>query len=692
MIKHMVRLRHREEAFISIFTVMVIMALLTLVAVGFSNITRKAQRRVLDNQLNTQAFYAAESGVNDAKKVIETIGISSKTECQGAVGSSIFKYDLDTTLDVGYTCVLINSTLPDIEIASVPQEGNGSPKVVAFESSTNTAIKSFKVTWDATNELKGLATIADAPTYPNILSPDTTWGDDKLGVLRLDLAPSDGSLDRTTITDGSYTFFLYPSTNGGSGPYTVGTTIGNQGSLVQVDCANGTSPCSATINLSPGSSSKYVMRLQSLYNDTWVDISDVRDASPTPVSLQNAQTVVDVTGRASDVFRRIQVRLPIQTHGMLPSFAIQSADSICKRLLVGGTTVVDLAGTSGDPTATESCELVTGGTPVTPPPPPGCVNCFPGDPRPFFKAYWGASLEGNGSPSRHEGPTGVSLSSRRTYWQWDDAINASSNMYATIRNDLQNNRLPFISFKPPVTAGSAWQKVADGQYDTELRAIISRLESIGTTYQKPIWVVFHHEPEGGGTSGNTPDDPGGPVAWRAMQHKFRDLMTSLGTRHLAFMPILMSYTWNPSSGRDPNLWWEPGVWDAFVVDHFQTNAGGTMFSDGTWNAFVSWIKDPSRNLPFGTGEWGNTCKQVSCAATAAAGGVEAANEMQAFWDAGFPVNDKNVVIHSYYDSGLNSSGSPFNSWRLQGRALSKFQDILKNDTRVMRINQIPPIP
>jgi len=32
-----------------------------------SNITRQAQRRTLDDQLNTQAFYAAESGINDAK-------------------------------------------------------------------------------------------------------------------------------------------------------------------------------------------------------------------------------------------------------------------------------------------------------------------------------------------------------------------------------------------------------------------------------------------------------------------------------------------------------------------------------------------------------------------------------------------------------------------------------------------------
>ena len=56
-----------EAGFIAIFSVLVIMGILTLLTIGFSNVTRQAQKRALDDHLNTHAFYAAESGINIAK-------------------------------------------------------------------------------------------------------------------------------------------------------------------------------------------------------------------------------------------------------------------------------------------------------------------------------------------------------------------------------------------------------------------------------------------------------------------------------------------------------------------------------------------------------------------------------------------------------------------------------------------------
>lgn len=336
----------------------------------------------------------------------------------------------------------------------------------------------------------------------------------------------------------------------------------------------------------------------------------------------------------------------------------------------------ELATLSGGATAVSSVEASNGkmvqfgiAAPATTPTPsltstpaPGVTRRFPGDPNPQVsnKAYWGASIDSNGNPSRHEGPTGVSLSIRRTFWPWSDAINLSSNLFTTVQSDVSSNRLPMISIKDP-----GWAALANGTYDAAFDAFLRKLDGYG----KPVWLVVHHEPEGGGGV-NAPDDPGGAPAWRAMQSHVRARLTAVHATHIAFMPVLMSYTWNPASARNPDDWWVPGIWDAYIVDHYRDSVSGDMLSS-PWPTFVSWAE--SKHIPFGLGEWGNRGTDA-----------QAATEMQAFWDWSF-TNHKDMVVYSYFDSGLNSSTG---SWSLTGQPLTKFQDILRSDTRVQRINNL----
>jgi hypothetical protein len=307
------------------------------------------------------------------------------------------------------------------------------------------------------------------------------------------------------------------------------------------------------------------------------------------------------------------------------------------------------------------------GTPTSPtpstPPAQTKVRRFPGDPNPklYSKAYWGSSIGGNGDPSRHESPTGVSLSVRRTFWQWADADGgAADKMFVSVKDDLSKNRLPMISIKTP-----GWKAVADGTYDTVLDSMLRQLDSYG----KPVWFSVHHEPEGGGGS-NTPDDPGGATEWRRMQSKVRARMKVVGTKNIAFMPILMSYIWNTASGRTPNDWWVDGVWDAYCVDHYRDNTSGDMFT-AQWTPFVQWAE--AKKIPICVGEWGNRGNDA-----------QAANEMQAFWDWTF-ANKKDMIAYAYFDSGLNS---PSGSWELVGEPLNTFRSILKHDTKVQRINDL----
>ncbi len=43
-----------------------------------------------------------------------------------------------------------------------------------------------------------------------------------------------------------------------------------------------------------------------------------------------------------------------------------------------------------------------------------------------------------------------------------------------------------------------------------------------------------------------------------MNRHVRERMTALGVRNVALALILMSYTWNPASGRVPEEWWPTG--------------------------------------------------------------------------------------------------------------------------------------
>ncbi len=186
---------------------------------------------------------------------------------------------------------------------------------------------------------------------------------------------------------------------------------------------------------------------------------------------------------------------------------------------------------------------------------------FPGDPNPLKtgKAYWGAAIQGNGDPARHETPTGKSLSVRRTYFAWD----GRQKMIDTAKADLAANRIPFISTKTP-----GWAEMASGKRDAEIDDTLRKLDALGG----PVWFVVHHEPEGGcndsckGPKGE--DDAAGAAGWLAMQKKIRERMNVVGTKNVAFVSNLMAWTFDSRSGRNPNDWWAEGVWDVYSADAY----------------------------------------------------------------------------------------------------------------------------
>jgi hypothetical protein len=274
---------------------------------------------------------------------------------------------------------------------------------------------------------------------------------------------------------------------------------------------------------------------------------------------------------------------------------------------------------------------------------------FAGDPTPGT-VWWGAAVEGNGDPvARHEEPSGCALSLRRTFFQWS---HRTGYLITIASDDLAHGRLPWVSVKTP-----SWADMAAGLHDDEIDELLSALDAL----QGPVWLTVHHEPEGGGGV-NEPDDPAGPAGHVAMNRRVRERLEALGVDNVALAPILMTWTWAAASGRDPEEWWAPGIYDFLGVDHYQDSESTLLTS--RWAEIRLWAAN--KGVTLAVGEWGMR-------GTDAAAGQRVRDWYQAAIASAADGAGARVVGLAAFDSGLNS---PSGSWELLGEQLVAFQALL----------------
>jgi len=145
-IPHLSTVQKNQSGMVSIIVALVIMGILTLVTVSLALLTRREQRQALDRQLSTQAFYAAETGINDAVTTLQNDDIPGDgniTNCDDADqlgGNKIL--DPETSL-VEYTCVLIDQSPTSYEKSPV---GVDTPTIVPLRASEN--ISKIRVSWE----------------------------------------------------------------------------------------------------------------------------------------------------------------------------------------------------------------------------------------------------------------------------------------------------------------------------------------------------------------------------------------------------------------------------------------------------------------------------------------------------------------------------------------------------------------
>jgi hypothetical protein len=97
----------------------------------------------------------------------------------------------------------------------------------------------------------------------------------------------------------------------------------------QIDSITLTPPPPVVVN--NAGNAYYYVKLTALYRDLSVSIQGA-NAAGTSLPLKKAQAIIDVTAKGNDVLKRLQGRLSLEPDYDYPQFAVDSMDTLCKRL------------------------------------------------------------------------------------------------------------------------------------------------------------------------------------------------------------------------------------------------------------------------------------------------------------------------------------------------------------------------
>jgi len=363
--------KNRQAGMASIMITMITMIVVSLIVLGFAAISRREQGNTLDQQLSTQAFYAAESGVEDARNVVSAAvkagkTVPGKTACTTNTdgGGYVPNYPtgnattLDSTDNVSYSCLLVDPTE-----TSLVYDGVGSQSKVIPITASNT-IDKITVTWTPTNKPGG--TPAQCPgSTSHTLTTAAKWTCG-YGLMEADLVstkPVGGVITRAGLEGNELVAFFEPQKSAGGGSLAYSSHNG-KANLVAAQCGTGSyTKCTATITgLATLGSSNFGLRVNSLYQPSNVTITATGVGGP--VSFIGTQVTVDVTGNANGVLRRIQVRIPAtESSNLIPDEAVETNGALCKRFEVTpGYFHIPSDIVNPDP-SNAMCQSVTSGTP-----------------------------------------------------------------------------------------------------------------------------------------------------------------------------------------------------------------------------------------------------------------------------------------------------------------------------------------
>lgn len=366
------RLSAEQQGFASIVIALIMVLVLSLTTVGFAQLMRREQRSALDKQLTNQAYYAAETGINDATQALNSGFTLTKSQCQPYTSAQLNAMSPDQktaaqslndnsvggnpgSTGASYSCLIINPHPDSLQYTVDGNETRGTELTGATLNSDPPDVQTIgtlEISWQDHNS-------GDTSFAPdngsNYKFGDATSDWNYTGMLKTSLTPlSRNAVDRNSLITNTFTAFLYPNQAGSPadpGTIAAGAGIGNQGgAIVNGNCHRDNLtvkglPRYCNVKITGLNAARYLLTLSGLYQKSDITITAYATAGVTKLSINDAQVLVDSTGKAQDVLRRVQVRVPAHNDYDLPA---GTTGTICKQLaLTPGTT----------PSSTSDCPI-----------------------------------------------------------------------------------------------------------------------------------------------------------------------------------------------------------------------------------------------------------------------------------------------------------------------------------------------
>ena len=201
-----------EQGFASIVVGLILIIVLGLLVVGFAQLSRHEQQQALNDQLASQANYAAESGINDALSDISSGLInsadSSSTVCMSPSSTSLPANALTANPVISaanlisYTCLLVNLNTPNLEFKTINADA-----ARTIITSTNNTLNTLTVSWGSDD---GNNKYVPNGLYPNFYT--TNWWSavqNFPGVLEFTVTPLN-NVTRAGLANETFTVYAYP--------------------------------------------------------------------------------------------------------------------------------------------------------------------------------------------------------------------------------------------------------------------------------------------------------------------------------------------------------------------------------------------------------------------------------------------------------------------------------------------------
>lgn len=367
-----------ERGAVSIFIVMFTALLVTIVTASFVQIMLRNQQQASNNDLSQSAYDSALAGVEDAKRALvalkacdkdpspqcsnlrssltnngqnceiladPSVGVTTFTNGESQVGRA--------SMNQAYTCVKVQvitdsyeGTLDKDQSVVIPLETVDDPNNIA----------ALRISWftqdnipDVDSSGNPISQVPQFPTQPQ-LPAAADWSVRSPSIMRSQLIQfKEGELTLDSFdaanTNNAKTLFLYPAIFGAANldfasDGRQSPASRNYPAISRCDTTfsfNGGYACSTDVAVPAlgGGTRKAYLQLTSLYNNATYKVQ-ILGGSGNVINFDNVQPVVDSTGRASDLFRRIRARVAM-SEGMpttYPDAALRLGKSLCKDFFV----------------------------------------------------------------------------------------------------------------------------------------------------------------------------------------------------------------------------------------------------------------------------------------------------------------------------------------------------------------------